>query len=78
MVIKMAETFDKFIYLHEKRMMTKDVDKLENLMVSVTNRASSALGRLGGKELDQAIKKLTDSLEGFQNVLAKHEMYDKF
>jgi len=74
----MAETFDKFIHLHEKRMMTKDVDKLENLMISVTNRASSNLGKLGGKELDKSIKKLIDSLEDFQNILAKHEMYDKF
>ena len=77
-VVYMAETFDKFIILHEKRMLTKDVDKMENNIVAVTNRASSALGRLGGKEMDKAVKKIFDGLEEFQNILAKHEMYDKF
>ena len=74
----MAETFDKFIVLHEKRMMTKEVDKMEKLMTSTTNRASSTLGSKGGNELKKAIAKMMNGLEDFQKVLAKNEMYDMF
>ena len=74
----MAETFDKFIILHEKRVMTKDVDKMERIITSTTNRSASVLGDRGGEELEEAVSKIMQGLEDFQKVLAKNEMYDMF
>jgi len=74
----MAENFDEFIALHERRLMTKDVDKLENVITSVVNRASSTLGSNGGDELTESINKMFDGLKTFQKTLAKHELYDNF
>lgn len=72
----MEKSFNDFIRIHERKLMTTDVDLLENNLTAVTNRASSILGAEGGDDLQEAISKLIEGLNMFQKVLVKHELYE--
>lgn len=72
----MEKSFNEFIRIHERKLMTDDVVILENNITATTNRASSILGAEGGEDLKEAISNLVKGLEEFQKVLVKHELYE--
>ena len=74
--MSVEKSFTEFMILHEKKLMTKDVNSLENDIVSATNRSSSVLGSIASNDLDEATQKLMEGLTMFKKVLSKHELYE--
>lgn len=74
--MSVEKSFNEFMIIHEKKLMTKDVNALENDIISATNRSSSVLGSLAGSDLDEASAKLLEGLTMFKKVLAQHELYE--
>lgn len=74
--MSVEKTFDEFMVMHEKKLMSKDVNALENDIVATTNRTSSVLGALAGDDLQEATDKLMEGLSLFKKVLAKHQLYE--
>lgn len=74
--MSVEKSYNEFMIMHEKKLMSKDVNTLENDIISATNRTSSVLGSLAGKDLDEATEKLMEGIAMFKKVLAKHELYE--
>lgn len=74
--MSVEKSFTEFIILHEQKAMTKEVDALENSIVSSTNRSSSILGNLAASDLDEATEVLIEGINLFKKVLAKHQLYN--
>lgn len=74
--MSVEKSFNEFMIMHEKKLMSKDVKALENDIISTTNRTSSVLGSLAGTDLDEATEKLKEGLTMFKKVLAKHQLYE--
>ncbi len=74
--MSVEKSYMDFIVLHEKKLMSKDVNSLENDITSTTNRVSSILGALAEEDLQEATEKLMDGLDMFKKVLIKHKLYD--
>ena len=74
--MSVEKSYTEFVMLHEKKLMSKDINELENDIISATNRTSSVLGELAGKDLDDATQKLMEGINLFKKVLAKHQLYE--
>ncbi len=70
------KSYMEFIILHEKKLMTNEINSLEKEIISITNRASSVLGSLADKDLDTATDTLLTGITTLKKVLTKHELYD--
>ena len=70
------KTFSGFIKLHEKTLLTKDIEILENSMNILVARSLSTLDEDGKNELQESINTLTEGLEMFRKILVKHDMYE--
>jgi len=74
--MSVEKSYTEFIMLHEKKLMSKDVNALENDIISATNRTSSVLGSLAGEDFNEASHKLMEGISLFKKVLAKHQLYE--
>ena len=74
--MSVEKSYTEFIMLHEKKLMSKDVNALENDIISATNRTSSVLGSLAGEDFNEASRKLMEGISLFKKVLAKHQLYE--
>lgn len=70
------KTFSGFIKLHEKTLLTKDIEILENSMNILVTRSLSTLDEDGKNELQESINTLAEGLEMFRKILVKHDMYE--
>lgn len=74
--MSVEKTFTEFMIIHEKKLMSKDVNSLESGIIDTTERSSAILGEDVSEELQNATKKMMEGLSMFKKVLAKHQLYE--
>lgn len=73
--MSVEKSFTEFMVLHEKKIMSKDVNSLEKGIIEATDRSSSLLGN-EDKELREATDKLMEGISMLKRTLAKHHLYE--
>jgi len=74
--MSVEKSYEEFVIIHEKKLMSKDVDSVENGIVSVINRASSILGNIDDGELDKVNELFDKGMLLLKKILNKHDLYE--
>lgn len=70
------KSFTEFMVMHEKKLMSKDINALESDIMSAADRAISIIGPDISKDISETTKKLIDGITELKKVLAKHQLYE--
>ena len=65
------KTFTNFIIIHEKNIMSKGINALEDDISSIFERVS-----IDESELTMAKEKLEEGIRLFKRILSKHDLYE--
>jgi hypothetical protein len=70
------KSFTEFMVMHEKKLMSKDINALESDIMSAADRAISIIGPDISKDISETTKKLIDGITELKKILTKHQLYE--
>lgn len=74
--MSIEKTYNEFVVLHEKTLMTKDIDSLEKDIITMTERTNVIIGSGVDDDINKATKKITEGMSLLKKILVKHELYE--
>ena len=74
--MSVEKSYNEFILIHERKIMSNDVASIEKDIKIVSDRALDVIGNGSKNDISEATKLFNDGLKALKKVLTKHGIYE--